>query len=100
MLVWSKNSVRHGRLPLGWDKTRGRVLSRDRFECQLAYPGCRSIASDVDHIVAGDDNRLGNLQSVCFKCHRTKSSREGNKRMRQIRSRRSRPSERHPGSLS
>ena len=63
---------------------RQRILDRDRGRCQLRYPGCTGVATEVDHIV--NVARLGvsrahatdeiNLQSVCSACHRRKTERE------------------------
>lgn len=72
-----RNSTRGQRLPADWDKTRLRILIRDRHTCQLGYPGCMHTATDVDHIRHGDDHHDRNLQAACNPCHRTKSSREG-----------------------
>ncbi|WP_079868837.1 HNH endonuclease [Mycobacteroides abscessus] len=59
--------------------------------------GCLVTASEVDHIVPGDDHSDGNLRAACRKCHAHKSSAEGNDRQRQLRALRKRPIERHPG---
>jgi 5-methylcytosine-specific restriction endonuclease McrA len=38
---------------------------------------CLDRATDVDHIVPGDDHSLTNLRSLCGRHHRFKSSQEG-----------------------
>ncbi|WP_459963617.1 HNH endonuclease [Nocardia sp. IFM 10818] len=86
-------------MPADWPSRRAEVLRRDGYACQLRLRGCQGAASDVDHIVRGNDHRLENLQAACTKCHAKKSSAEGIARQRQLRARRYRPTERHPGSL-
>ena len=70
-------STRRTRLPAGWARLRRQVLRRDGSICQI----CGDRATEVDHIVPGDDHGMWNLQSLCTPCHRTKSSREGNAAM-------------------
>ena len=75
-----EGSDRRSRLPKDWSKIRLRVLRRDGGQCTaLTQAGerCDSSATDVDHIVAGDDHRLSNLRSLCAWHHKQKSSREG-----------------------
>lgn len=70
--AWS-GSTRSARLPSSWPKLRRFVLRRDNGVCQL----CRSApATEVDHIVAGDNHHVTNLQAVCSPCHRDKTLRE------------------------
>lgn len=75
-MAW-ETSTRRSRLPEDWPKIRRQILDRDGRVCRLAYAGCTKTASQVDHVVPGDDHSEGNLQAVCPHCHRTKSSREG-----------------------
>ena len=60
---------------------RARVLKRDRYRCQLRYPGvCIVRAREMDHIVPvteGGTDDLSNLQSACGPCHQRKASMEG-----------------------
>src|SRR6185503_10469103 len=84
-------------LPPNWSALRRTILARDGNTCQLQYPGCSQRATDVDHIVPGDDHNLNNLQGACSSCHSIKSSREGV--FERIRRKRltKRPTEHHPG---
>lgn len=87
-----QGSTRKARLPENWSYLRGLVLDRDGGRC--TEPGCGWPATDVDHIVPGDDHSLGNLRSLCAGHHRRKSSSEGG-RARAARGRRA--VEPHPG---
>lgn len=90
------SSNRRKRLPKNWNSLRKTVLKRDP-QCKLRYEGCQSRSTEVDHVIAGDDHRLTNLQGVCGFCHRLKSSAEGRKANQERRSLRLRPQEKHPG---
>lgn len=79
MAGW-KGSTRRDRLPADWPKIRSRVLKRDGKRCTHTDDDgerCPDIASDVDHIVPGDDHREANLRSLCEWHHLKKSGREG-----------------------
>lgn len=94
---WS-GSTRRRRLPADWATPGGirdQVLGAPGGRvCKLRLDdGCTRYATEVDHIVAGDDHSMSNLQSACEHCHRIKSSREGNAVPR-VRERR--PAEVHP----
>jgi 5-methylcytosine-specific restriction protein A len=91
------SSDRKSRLPSNWSSLRRRVLSRDHKVCQLKYKDCIRKATEVDHIVAGDDHSMDNLQAVCAWCHKLKSSMEGHKAKSVLRRLRKRPVEPHPG---
>ncbi|UFD97940.1 HNH endonuclease [Streptomyces phage Pablito] len=100
-----EGSDRRSRLPKDWSKIRLRVLRRDGGQCTAlteAGARCDSSASDVDHIVAGDDHSLGNLRSLCSYHHKIKSGQEGaaayNAKRRAI-AKRFQRSEQHPGLL-
>ena len=98
-----ENSDRRQRLPADWPVIRRRILRRDGRRCTVrdAYGvRCSEPATDVDHVLAGDDHRDANLRSVCRWHHQRKSSREGAAaRAVQWRrnNRRFRRSEAHPG---
>jgi len=70
--AWA-GSTRRKRLPRDWDGRRRYILRRDRGLCQLKYPGCTTIATEVDHIERGDDHRFSNLQGACSPCHAKKT---------------------------
>lgn len=96
-MAWS-TSDRSSRLPSNWEsEIQPKILARDDHKCQLAWPGCQGEATEVDHILRGDDHRAKNLQAVCERCHAKKSAREGNQAKAKYKALRSRPQERHPG---
>lgn len=75
-----QTSNRRSRLPANWQRLRSQVLRRDNHRCQWEdHLGirCNLTATDVDHIIAGDDHRIDNLQSLCAAHHAFKSSSEG-----------------------
>lgn len=90
-------SARRDELPDDWPERRAFVLARDGYRCRWTEDGprCRQRATDVDHIEAGNDHRVENLQALCSWHHGIKSSREGNAARWRVR--RKRPAERHPG---
>jgi 5-methylcytosine-specific restriction enzyme A len=92
-------SDRRERLPPDWRRIVARILARDNHQCQapkLDGTLCLAPATQVDHIVPGDDHRDENLQALCRWHHGRKSSAEGNAaRTRPPTNRR--PTERHPG---
>ncbi len=54
-------------------KVRAQVLERDGYRCQLRFPGCLELATEVDHIVpraaGGAIFDAANLRAVCRRCH-------------------------------
>jgi 5-methylcytosine-specific restriction protein A len=88
------NSDRRERLPADWAKRRAAVLKRDRGYCQIQGPRCVLTATEVDHIVAGDDHEPSNLQAACEPCHQAKTNSERPKLAP-----RRRPPEPHPGMI-
>lgn len=81
MSTYFKDSNRKQRLPSNWYSLRSKVLRRDNYGCKwLDEYGkeCKSKATDVDHILRGDNNSLDNLQSLCTYHHRYKTAKEGN----------------------
>ncbi|WP_438470768.1 HNH endonuclease [Streptomyces asiaticus] len=100
-----EGSDRRSRLPTDWTKIRLRVLRRDGGQCTAlteAGARCVSDATDVDHVIPGDDHSEANLTSLCSWHHARKSSREGaaarNRKKRAI-ERRFLRTEAHPGLL-
>jgi len=68
---WS-GSNRRAELPKDWGRRRRRVLRRDGYRCRR----CGKPATDVDHVVPGDDHSDGNLQALCSDCHDAKTLEE------------------------
>ncbi|WP_439377841.1 HNH endonuclease [Amycolatopsis lexingtonensis] len=93
-----RGSDRRERLPDDWDALRAEALKRDKHRCRIGGPGCTRRATEVDHLVPGDDHSLGNLRAVCSTCHGQKSSAEGVAARARLRALRLRPQGRHPGS--
>lgn len=75
------SSRRRQELPADWFRPGGprdRTLSAPRGRsCKLKFEGCTKFATQVDHIVPGNDHSDANLQSVCGPCHAKKSALEG-----------------------
>lgn len=97
-----QNSDRRSRLPADWPKIVAKVKQRDEHRCRAVLPSgkrCPRRGTDVDHIIAGDDHSLGNLQLLCPDHHTAKSSAEGlqaKRRKKQVRLRDDGP---HPGRI-
>lgn len=100
-MAW-ENSNRKQRLPRNWNQIRRKVFDRDYGLCQVESPEtgytCGEIASEVDHIVPGDDHSLANLQAICRWHHAKKSAAEGNAARIKFPPRNRKP-ESHPGLL-
>ncbi|WP_414455028.1 HNH endonuclease [Enterobacter quasiroggenkampii] len=64
-----------------WEIIRARILKRDNGLCQLHIRhGIVKQASCVDHIIPkaqGGTDDDANLQSLCWRCHATKTGKEG-----------------------
>jgi 5-methylcytosine-specific restriction endonuclease McrA len=48
------------------------VLERDDYQCQVRLPGCRGIATTVDHIIPAVDGGTAdpdNLRAACGHCN-------------------------------
>ena len=60
-----------------WARTRRRILDRDKWRCVECGAAARL---QIDHVLrekaGGARFDEGNLQALCGKCHRTKTSRE------------------------
>lgn len=104
MSGWT-DSGRRARLPSDWHSLRQRILRRDKFKCQaLMLDGriCGDMATDVDHVKAGDDHGDWNLQSLCSWHHKKKSAKEGSAasaaKRKEVDSRFQR-NESHPGAI-
>lgn len=100
-------SDRRSRLPTDWPTRVAAVRRRSGGRCEFLVPGtviprrCPNVADGgVDHIIPNDDDSLDNLRDSCSRHHREKSSREGNEAKEAIRSKRTRPPERHPGTIA
>lgn len=63
-----------------WDKTRARILERDKRRCQPCMrEGYVTAANIVDHDVPkaeGGTDDDGNLQAICPRCHKAKTGGE------------------------
>jgi 5-methylcytosine-specific restriction endonuclease McrA len=67
-------SDRKSRLPADWPRRRLRIIRRHGGICHVCEePG----ATEVDHLVAGDDHRDANLAPIHRACHLAKSAAEG-----------------------
>lgn len=95
-MPWT-TSNRRQRLPKNWNKLRSEVLAKAKYRCQgldpvatppptttriwrrghrWHHPACDMRATDVDHINAGDDHELSNLQALSHACHTAKTTHE------------------------
>ena len=102
-MAWS-TSNRRDQLPPGWGKIRARILQRDGHQCtHTRYDTgarCSEVATEVDHIVPGNDHSDTNLRALCRYHHGQKSSREGAAgRARVYRPSRRRPADDHPAAI-
>jgi len=91
------SSDRLARLPKNWDAIRSRVFKTKGTKCLIKFDGCEIDATDVDHIVRGDDHTMKNLRPACSRCHQKKSSAEGNEVKKKMKAVGKRPVRRHPG---
>lgn len=73
-----EGSNRKSRLPVDWPRLRKVVLERCSYRCEWVEDNarCYDKATDADHITAGDDNSLANLQGLCRRHHLLKTGRE------------------------
>lgn len=96
-MAW-EGSDRSARLPANWPSLVRQVEQRAQGRCQVTMRDgsrCRDRGTQCDHIQAGDDHSLANLQWICEWHHARKSAAEGNAARTRLTSRR--PAERHPG---
>ena len=100
-MAWS-TSTRAQRLPKGWATLRRTILTRDHHTCQAIThtPDCDGRATEVDHIIPGDDHRPENLQALSTPCHLTKTRAEDTARRQAYRAASRRPAEPHPGRIT
>lgn len=94
-------SDRSARLPSDWPAIRAKVRTRAHGRCQAKHhaPDCDGIGTDCDHIIAGDDHSLDNLQWLSHACHKLKTERENAQRNTLRTAMRRHPRERHPGTI-
>ena len=72
------NSAARGYGSAAWQKLRRQVIVRDGAVCQACGIICEAYAQ-VDHIVPkaqGGTDDLGNLQTLCRRCHSKKTAQE------------------------
>ena len=99
-----QGSTRRERLPANWPALRAERLRLDHYRCRWIVNGrrCTEPATDVDHIVAGDDHSMSNLRSLCSAHHLRKSGQEGAegraKKLRAVRDKYRQPEAAHPSS--
>jgi len=95
------SSNRGSRLPDDWPERRAKVRGRAHGLCQAKQhvPECDGIGTDCDHIIAGDDHSLDNLQWLSHPCHKAKTERENAERNAKRKRMRKHPEERFPGLL-
>jgi 5-methylcytosine-specific restriction endonuclease McrA len=77
---WSKGRSTSSPYSFQWASVRREVMKRDRFQCQLRYPGCVGRATEADHIVSvadGGEHTLENARAVCKPCHRRRTAQQG-----------------------
>lgn len=99
-------SDRRGRLPDDWPQRVATVKARADGQCEWKLKGrnggrfrCPNPGTDCDHINRGDDHSYVNLQWLCERHHKIKTSEEGNTAKAAIKAQGTRPPERHPGSI-
>lgn len=98
-MAWA-TSDRRERLPPDWPRLRAQVLAEAGHRCENTKKDgrrCWDKATEVDHIVAGDDHSRSNLRAICTWCHRRKSALEGVEARKAADSILTRPPETHPG---
>ena len=99
-MAWS-TSDRASRLPPDWPKLRAEALARDGHRCQarIHVRTCDGVATEIDHIIPGDNHALSNLQSLSTPCHKAKTARENAARRQALARDLRRPVESHPGRM-
>lgn len=101
-MPWS-SSDRRQRLPKNWRTYhRPMVLARCGGQCEYVRSSgrrCTAKATDVDHIVAGDNHSLENLQGLCSWHHKQKTQVEAQAGAQAVRDSLKREPEENPGSI-
>lgn len=97
-MAWS-TSDRRQRLPKNWADIRRQVQRRAHGLCEATTHAraCDGTGTDADHIHAGDNHALTNLQWLSGPCHRAKTATETAARNTTIAALKHRPPELHPG---
>ena len=61
-----------------WRRVRAKVLERDGYRCQIGYPGCTVLATQVDHVrplsAGGAKYDPANLRASCRRCNAARPS--------------------------
>lgn len=115
-MPWT-TSNRRQRLPTNWNKIRKQVLAKAKYKCagldpittppatsrervdgyrRWHHPACDMRATDVDHIIAGDNHEPSNLQALSHACHTAKTARENTAAKARIRATAARERPPHP----
>lgn len=87
-------STRRSRLPRNWPKLVAMTKHRAKGKCQAQthVADCDGYGRECDHIQAGDDHRMVNLQWLSTPCHKAKTQAEAAARRGSLRL----PREQHP----
>lgn len=82
-------STRRSRLPADWPERVDAVRTRAHNRCEslVHASGCSGLGAECDHIRAGDDHGLHNLQWLSAECHKAKTAQESRDRNRRRASR-------------
>ena len=115
-MPWT-TSNRRQRLPTNWNKLRNKVLAKANYKCagldpdttpppssreavegchRWHHPACDMRATDVDHIDAGDNHEISNLQALSHACHTAKTAHENAAAKARIRAAATRERPPHP----
>lgn len=94
-----RSSNRKAELPHDWPRIRREILTRAGHRCEWIEHGarCPARATDVDHVVAGDDHSAGNLRALCGEHHKRKTQADAGAGRARARARLRLPTGRHPG---
>jgi len=97
-MAWT-TSDRMARLPNNWADIRRQVKSRAHGLCQANQHArsCDGQGTDADHIQAGDNHHLDNLQWLSAPCHTNKTNAETAARNTATAALKRKPIEQHPG---